>query len=341
MPQIDTTSTDNDLGTSTGFGSGDVGSGGTTVNSNGTVTINPGSAAGNSDYEYEIVGLLNGVGSAYIANNNSNLACNSSVAVLNRNSAFAAMNSSSANLSNCANYVSQFGYMAFGTSKLSTQMCVSSIATYNFYAKYSSSVYTNTSMSVFPLNTGQAAFGNSSIGNVELESMTAFWGNNTINDGPVPTHFLSTHNSYIENRADPMSARIRVVGSSQQPALSGAIVEARNIKFLWSQIFISFPTIFTSSIFSSNARASYRYVPFSQSLDYGNIVNNGGSITVNFSSAGEDTIRGLISLLATGRNCYTSVKPPAFMYPPEDKSGVRYEGGLTGPYTMSQLLGYL
>lgn len=356
MPVIDTTTTNNDLGSSSGSSGGDVGSGGTTINSNGSTTINSGSAAGNNNYLYEIVGLHTGIGGAYLATNSSNLSCNSSVAVMNRNSAFICSNTSTANLSNCASYVAQSGFKAIGTSRLFAQMSMSSMATYNYIANTSSSINTNTSMSVFPLNIGQAAYGSSSIANVEYESMTSYWGNNSggAGDGPVPTHFLSTNNSYIENRCNPLSQKISVVrtfvpgpptSSYIQPGLSGPIVEGRNLKFLWSQIYNpnggpGLNLLSPNNIFFSQAKASYRFVPFSQSLDYGNIVSF-STIQANFISAGEDTTRGLISLLAMGRNCYTQVKPPAEMYLPEDKSGNRYSNGLTGPYTMSDLLGNL
>ena len=344
MPGLDTTTTNNDLGSSSGANSGDIGSGGTTVNPNGGTVVNPGSAAGNNNYQYEIVGLLNGVGSAYLASNSSNIACNSSVAVMNRNSAFAAMNTSTANLSNCATYVSQFGFMAVGTSRMTTQMSVSSLSTFNFYSKYSSSLYANTSMSVFPLAFGFGAYGNSSIGTVEVESMTSYWST----DGPIPTHFVSRDNSFVENKTDAMSARITPVQNTTSQGLSGPIVEGRSLKFMWSQIW-RFPNgtgiinpATVTSVFSTNAAASYRFVPFSQSLDYGNIViHTGGSIGNPFTSAGEDTVRGLLTLLATGRNNYTYVKPPTFMFQPEDKSGVRYQGGLTGSYSMSSLFGFL
>lgn len=343
MPGLDTTTTNNDSGSSPG--ENDLGSGGTTVGSGGNTTINPGSAAGNNNYQYEIIGLMGGIGWAYLANNGSNLACNSSVAVMNRNAAFSALNTSTANFSNCATYVSQYGFAAIGTSRVTTQMSVASLSGFNFYTRHSSSLYADTSMSVFPLAYGFAAYGNSSLSTIEIESMTSFWS--TDQNAPIPTHFVSTQNSFLENKTDSMSARILPTQSTTSQGLSGPIVEGRNIKFLWSQIWRD-PQLGTglvnptpSSVFTPNTKASYRYVPFSQSLDYGNIVDNNNSITNNFTVLPTDTVRGLITLLATGRNCYTNVKPPTFMYQPEDKSGVRYEGGLTGPYSMAALLGFL
>lgn len=343
MPGLDTTTTNNQSGSSPG--ENDLGSGGTTVGSGGNTTINPGSAAGNNNYQYEIIGLLGGIGWAYLAINGSNLACESSVAVMNRNAAFTALNTSTANFSNCATYVSQYGFSAIGTSRVSTQMSVASLSAFNFYTRHSSSLSVDASISVFPLAYGFAAYGNSSLSTLEIESMTAFWS--TDSNSPIPTHFVSTQNSFLENRTDSMSARILPPQSTTSQGLSGPIVEGRNIKFLWSQIWrepsgTGLVNSNVSSVFTPNTKASYRYVPFSQSLDYGNIViHTGGTIANPFTSAGDDTVRGLLTLLATGRNCYTYVKPPTFMYQPEDKSGVRYDGGLTGPYSMAALLGFL
>lgn len=338
MPDIDTTTTGNDLGSSSGSNSGDIGSGGSSQNDNGSTTINQGTATG-TGYQYEIIAPFSGVGHAYMALNNSSIACNSSIAVFNRNGAFSSLSSSSASLSNCASYIAQYGFLSTATSRITLNMSVSSLAAYNYYARFSSSISASTSMSVFPLLYGTYASHTSSIGLNEFESMTSFW--TTI--GNIPTHFYSSKNSFVENSTVSFTSKTT---NTSSPGLSGALLNPKNISFLWSQIWRNPngsgignsppPT----SIFSDQSvtNASYRYVPFTHSLDYPNIVNNTGTV---FTNAGDDTIRGLISLLAFGRNCYTSVKPPAFMFPPEDRSGTRLEGGLTGAYTMSNLLGSL
>lgn len=341
MPGVDTTTTGNNAGPGSGQQNIDIGGGGTTTVGGNTV-VSPGSGAG-STYQFEIISMHGGVGHAYLAQSNSNIACNSSVALMNRNAAFSCISTSSGNFSNCCTYVAQVGFNAQATSRLTAYMCCSSLSTYNYNARATSSMSANVSASVFPILVGTIATRASSIGLVDFESSTSFW--TTI--GPIPTHFVSENNSYIENSSVQLSTKTETTDSSLN-GLSGPLRNGKNISFLWSQIWVDPVTGSSisnspppSSIFSASQNASYRYVPFTHSLDYPNIVNNNGSISNNFSGAGDDTIRGLISLLAFGRNCYTSVKPPAFMFPPEDRSGTTAGGGLTGPYTMANLIGSL
>lgn len=342
MPGLDTTTTGNDAGSGSGQQDTDIGSGGTTTVGGGNTVVSSGSGAG-STYQFEIISMHGGAGNAYLASNNSTISCNSSVALMNRNNAFSCISQSSGNFSNCCNYVAQIGFNAQGTSRLSTYMCCSSLSTYNYNARASSSLSASVSTSVFPIEVGTRASQTSSISLFEFESMTSFWATNN-NGAPIPTHFVSEKNSFIENSSRELTTKT----ITPINGLSGPVLNGKPISFMWSQIWVDPITGLSisnspppSSLFSSPQAASYRYVPFTHSLDYSNIVSAAGDGTILNSSVSADTTRGLISLLAFGRNCYTSVKPPAYMFPPEDRSGVVGIGGLTGTYTLSNLLGAL
>ena len=122
-------------------------------------------------------------------------------------------------------------------------------------------------------------------------------------------------------------------------------MNGKQVSFLWSQIWknrendlgIKQTELF-DNIFYAKPLASYRYVPFQHSTDYSNIATAGMGVILN---GGDVSSRGIVQVVAMGRNCYTSVKPPDYLYPPEDNSGKTGAGGLTGAFSVSDLLSAL
>lgn len=287
-----------------------------------------------ASYQYEIISLYGGVGTAYLAMNNSSMSCNSSVAVFNRNNAFAAMSTSTANYSNCCSYAANQGFFSANTSRISAALCVASLSAYNYRVNSSSSMYVNLCASVFPALFGTHVSSTSTFSSNEFESMTAFWSTT----GPVPVHFSSSQNSFCTNSSIALSTKTTA-------GLSGPLMNGKQVSFLWSQIYrnaangeglqnLNTP----NNIFYSNPLASYRYVPFQHSTDYSNIATAGVGVIANGTDVSS---RGIVQLLAMGRNCYTSVKPSDYLYPPEDNSGKIGVGGLTGAFSVSDLLSAL
>lgn len=336
MPLNSTTGTGDPTGPSTGQPGGDpsnpdVGGGSPVTGPGSTVTIPVGDTP--TSYQYDIVSLYGGVGTAYLAMNNSSMSCNSSVAVFNRNTAFAAMGTAVANYSNCCSYAANQGFLSANTSRVSVALCVASISAYNYKVNSSSSMYANLCASVFPALFGTHVSSTSTFSSNEFESMTNFWSTT----GPVPVHFSSSQNSFCTNSSIAMS-------SKTSAGLSGPVVNGKQVSFLWSQIWrntngtgiqnASVP----GNIFYANPLASYRYVPFQHSVDYSNITTNGAG---TIATGNDVSTRGIIQVLAMGRNCYTSVKPSDYLYPPEDNSGTVGVGGLTGPFSVSDLLSAL
>ena len=313
--------------------SGDIGNGGSS-SSGGTVVIAGGDAP--STYGYDIISLYGGAGSAYVAMNNSNMNCNSSVAVFNRNNAFAAINTSAANFSNCCAYAAHQGFNANHTSKLAGYMCVASICAWNYRSVAASSLYANLCASVFPVVYGVYASNNSSFISVEHQTMTAFWDSlSTI----VPTHYRSSQNSFVTNSNLALSSKISA-------GLSGPVLSGQQVGFVWSQLWRNpttgsgFPVI--SDIGLNNftpfttitTGASYRYVPFNHCLDYVNAVGPNGMAN----DQGNISLRDTFTLLSQGRNCYVSVKPPSGMFKPEDGSGSTGAGVYNGSYSVYDVL---
>jgi hypothetical protein len=107
------------------------------------------------------------------------------------------------------------------------------------------------------------------------------------------------------------------------------------MRFMWSQIW-HVPGAFSaiSRIFPTGGptRASYRFVPLSHSTDYSNIVTGNIVDSTSLSSS------GLLAVIAKDRVGYTSVKPPDGIFKPEDGSGITGLGGLTGFYSISDLI---
>ena len=337
MPGLDTTNgADSGGGSPPEVGDGIVGDNG----NNGDVITSPGGgeviSGGDTpaSYQYEIISLYGGVGTAYLAMNNSSMSCNSSVAVFNRNNAFAAMSTSAANYSNCCSYAANQGFLSANTSRISAALCVASISAYNYRVNSSSSMYVNLCASVFPALFGTHVSSTSTFSSNEFESMTAFWSTT----GPVPVHFSSSQNSFCTNSSIALSTKTTA-------GLSGPLMNGKQVSFLWSQIWknrendlgIKQTELF-DNIFYAKPLASYRYVPFQHSTDYSNIATSGMGIIEN---GGDVSSRGIVQVVAMGRNCYTSVKPPAYLYPPEDKSGKIGIGGLTGAFSVSDLLSAL
>ena len=287
-----------------------------------------------ASYQYEIISLYGGVGTAYLAMNNSSMSCNSSVAVFNRNNAFAAMSTSTANYSNCCSYAANQGFLSANTSRISAALCVASLSAYNYRVNSSSSMYVNLCASVFPALFGTHVSSTSTFSSNEFESMTAFWSTT----GPVPVHFSSSQNSFCTNSSIALSTKTTA-------GLSGPLMNGKQESFLWSQIYRNAAngdglqnSNTPNNIFYSTPSASYRYVPFQHSTDYSNIATSGMGIIVNSTDISS---RGIVQLLAMGRNCYTSVKPSDYLYPPEDNSGKTGAGGLTGAFSVSDLLSAL
>jgi len=312
-------------GSSGGNGSPVTGPGGSTTISGGDTP---------ASYQYDIISLYGGVGTAYLAMNNSSMSCNSSVAVFNRNNAFAALSTSTANYSNCCSYAANQGFLSANTSRVSAALCIASLSSYNYKVNSSSSMYASLCASVFPALFGTHVSSTSTFSGNEFESMTYFWSTT----GPVPVHFSSSQNSYCTNSSTTMSTKTTA-------GLSGPLMNGKQVSFLWSQIYRDTTTGLglqnastPDNIFYATPKASYRYVPFQHSVDYSNITGAGlGTITDTTAVSS----RGIIQVIAMGRNCYTSVKPPDYLYPPEDKSGVVGSGGLTGAFSVSDLLSAL
>jgi hypothetical protein len=294
----------------------------------------PGTGVGT--YTYEIVSENSAVGSAYSASENSSMSISSCVAVLSRKDGFSASRTSSMHIDNSASYAGNFGYSATQTSTIDVVASTASIHTINYLSVGSSSIKTRYCCSIFPVDYGAYVYSNSAMQNTEYESMTVLWalsGNQTLSF-VSGTHFGSYQNSSIENSGEKMS------GLTSNAGFSGEFVSTGNLRFLWSHIYRNpttgdgLPTNGASNISQSPTRASYRYVPFQHSVDYSNVV---GTPEVTNASNISDDVPALFAVIAY-RNNYDAVKGPTAMYQPEDGSGKRFTGGLTGPYTLSNLV---
>lgn len=330
MPDIDIISSGEGTDPGDYEGSGDIGSGGTTVGG-GTVVIQQGTAPTN--YQYDIVSMYSGSGNAYLASKNSSISCHSSVAVFSRSGAFSALDTSNATLNNCCTYAAQTGFFANNTSHASVSNCVSSIANNNYRINASSSMYANLCASVFPVLHGVHVSNNSSWDSSEFETMTAFWATTSA----VPTHYRCAHNSFCNNSSLYLT-------SKSTAGLSGPFLNQGNISFIWSQIYEedggfksqnAARTIFPGA---AAAAASYRFVPINHSIDYSNSTSVGQG---DLNDAATISRTGLFAMMAFGRDGYRSVKPPAYLYQPEDGSGSVGVGGLTGTFSAATLISAL
>jgi len=285
--------------------------------------VNQGSFATTS-YQYEIVSTQVVSGHAYLAWNSSSMRCNSSVAVLSRSNAFSSIKDSSADLTSCAALIAQRGVAIMYSSSAIIRGSVSTQCDTNFLCSNSSSINAVRSASVFPLRFGVETNHNSSFMPVDFESTT--FNFNSMNVLPTPTHFRSINNSYCDNVSFSLTGRTLSAG------FSGQRVESKPLNFVWSQISTSVTGTAAANILG-NPAASYRFVPFSHSVDYSNIV------TSSVVQASTLSPTGLLSVISRGRDCYASVKPPPFMFKPEDASGnTGLGGGLTGDFSIFDLI---
>jgi len=323
MPTVDTTTSENNS-TTTGGGL-DVGSGGSS-SGGGTVVITQGTPP--ATYQYDILSLSDASGNAYISYNGSNMTCHSSVGVFNRNGTFTSAYNSTIQTANCVAHASQTGFNATQTSSMQIGNSVSALCASNYNANASSSINSRYSASVFPVRYGVNISNNSAWYSSEFESMTSFWSTDS---EAVPTHFRSSDNSYCQNNSTALTTKAPV-------GLSGPVLDAKPLSFVWSQIWrdsnaVGFATDTAKFNIAATPSASYRYVPFSHAVDYSNVV--GGDSVTNTSTLSST---GLLALIAKGRAGYASVKPPSYLFPPEDGSGKTGPGGITGNYTVDALL---
>lgn len=314
-----------DIGDGGGSGSGGGGAGGgggSGSASGGTIIITGGSPP--SSYQYDIVTLYEATGHAYLSFISSNMNCHSSVGVLNRNNTYGAVQSSSSILANCVAYASQHGFKATQTSSMIIANSVASICAINYSTTLTSSMSARLSASVFPIYYGVHTSYNSAWYSQEFETMTTSWASTS----PVVAHYMSAHNSYSDNNSSALTTKTSA-------GLSGPILNAKAISFVWSQINSRSPfTISSGSTIADNPSASYNYVPFSHSVDYSNVIGSLGSVE---NSGQAFSGSGLLAIIGKGRSNYASVKGPTFMFQPENGSGKSF-GGLTGAYSVSTLI---
>jgi hypothetical protein len=332
MPTLDTANPGNsNQGPPDDTSSGTIDVPGINTGSDDSGVVIVGQGNGISAYDYDIINLYGGVGNAYIALNGSNITSNSSVAVFNRNNAFVAINSSIAYLSNCCSYAANQGFVAWDTSKLFASTCVSSIAGSNYWTSNSSSITVDTCASVFPVNTGVNVSANSAFNSRQFETMTTVWGNAGAGI-PVSIHYSSRNNSWCGNNSIN-------IASKSSLGLSGPVLSGAPISFIWSQISNNpayAPLTGMTNPFEDRS-ASYRFVPRNHSNDY-NILTNGNDLTAAGTSLRVDAV---VVMLSQQRDCYASVKPPAYLHKPEDFSGSTAFGSAFQNLSLSNVLSSL
>jgi hypothetical protein len=319
----------------------DIGSGGgTTVITGGgggggtTVIINPGSAP--SSYVYEVAIIDNADGAAYTARNGSLINCHSSVAVFNRVYSYLAARTSSCFFVDCASNISGIGFGSAQNSSVWVTLCSASLSTINYLSNNSSSMIANQCASVFPVNNGVFVAESSTFTPFEFTTATTWW---STTKPYIVTHFAAYNNSFCNNSSTRLAQKIT-------SGLSGPVVDTANISFFWSQIYEGtpgvqgpFPQLGGGTIFNSIGRlGSYRFVPYPHSVDYSNIVTGNGTID---GSASNLSATGLLAIISQGRENYRSVKPPSGVYLPEDGTGKVGPGGLTGAFSVFDLINSL
>lgn len=307
--------------TQTGGGGGDGSGGGEPVEGGGTTTTTPGSPP--STYSYDIISTSTALGSGFICSDNSNLECNNSISIFSRVNAFLATNTSSSRFTGCACHGGNYGFVAVNTSSQEISHCVSALHTSNYLTVNNSTQNVFFSAGVFPVLYNVQARNNSTFSPIEFESMTRtlyFTDENS-----VPTHFGSFNGSRVSNFSDALS-------SKTSAGLSGDLITKQNLTFLWSEISKTISQPINTNNIGASSMASYRYVPRAHCIEYSNVV--GGTDVL------QNTVlspTGLLALVAY-RDNYTSVKPPQYMFQPEDNTGKRGAGGLTGNYSISALI---
>jgi hypothetical protein len=169
----------------------------------------------------------------------------------------------------------------------------------------------------------------------EFETMTFFWSTTS----PIPTHYRCSSKSFCNNSSIELTKK-------QSAGLSGPKLDARNISFIWSQIYrdASTGSGFRNenagrTIFEgSNTRSSYRFVPLNHSIDYSNVTSAGAG---NLTDDASISRAGLFAMMAFGRDGYRSVKPPQYLFAPEDGSAIVDSPGLTAAFSASALINAL
>lgn len=283
-------------------------------------------------YDYQIVTQNAAIGGSYVAAQNSNITCNGSVAVFSRLCSFLVTNTSSGNINACSAYIGNFGFSASKSSSIDLISSVSSIHKFNYYSGTNSSLVTKFCTSSFPFDFSQYAAFNSSITNLEFETMTRWWDDDT---GSNAVHFGSFANSFVQNASTSMA------GFTIPSGFSGGIVGTQPLRFIWSEIYRPPNVSTTSTNLGTPGYASYLFVPFPHSIDYTNVGSVSGSngTQVGGSSNPSGFFPGLSALIAY-RNNYQSVKPPLGMFPPENGAAFTSEGGslVTGSYSLATLV---
>lgn len=278
-----------------------------------------------SSYDYQIVAQNAAIGGSYVASHNSNITCNGCVAVFSRLSSFLITNTSSASINACSAYVGNFGFAASKASSIDVISSVSCIHKFNYFSGNNSAIVTKYSQSLFPFDFSQYASFNSSITNLEFETVTRWWDDDS---GANATHFGSVASSYVQNQSTLLS------NLNISSGFSGGIVGTQPLRFIWSEVFRPANANIQISNLGNAGYASYNYVPFAHSIDYNNFNTSGDVSSTNLSTQ----FPGLAALI-TYRNNYQSVKPPTFMSAPEDGSAATQTSSLvTTSYSLATLV---
>lgn len=296
-------------------------------------SVNVGSI--NFPYQYDIVTTQKVVGNAYLSSASSSIKCVSSVALLSRNFAFASLKNSSLEMNSCVTNIAQRGICALYSSTATVKNCVSCLSDINYLSINCSSLILQESASMLPFRYGVDSQYDSSVSLQDFETVTAnFAGPFSIQSTviPVPTHFRSTYNSFIENTSYALSTKPLASG------FSGPDLISKPLNLVWSQITTS---IFAGTTAATNVlgipMASYRYVPLSHSLDWSNIYPPTVAVATQNPQGS-----AFLAMLTRPRNNYISVKPPPNMFKPEDNSGLTgINTGLTGDFSIFDLINSL
>lgn len=289
------------------------------------ISIQTGNAP--SSYDYQIVAQNAAIGGSYVASHNSNITSNGCVAVFSRLSSFLITNTSSASINACSAYVGNFGFAASKASSIDVISSVSCIHKFNYFSGNNSAVVTKYSQSLFPFDFSQYASFNSSITNLEFETVTRWWDDDS---GANATHFGSVASSYVQNQSTALS------NLNVPSGFSGGIVGTQPLRFIWSEVFRPASANIQISNLGNPGYASYNYVPFAHSIDYNNF-NTSGNVSSSATSFSTH-FPGLAALISY-RNNYQSVKPPTFMSAPEDGSAATETSTLvTTSYSLATLV---
>lgn len=281
-----------------------------------------------ANYDYDIVSDGSAVGASYFVANSSSMTSNQCVAVLSRVSAFSTNRTSTSTLNSCVSSAGNFGFTTIQNSSIRANYCISSMHKFNYYATMASSIDANYCCASFPFDYNVYCNATSSFTPIEFETITRFWSDDWTS---TPIHFGAFGNCIIYNNSDATATRTTPAG------FSGGIISNANIRFVWCDIKVGgFGNNNTANSIGSTTKASYRYVPLQHSVDYTNYAdtNGNGNFIWSLPNSGETTLMALIAY----RDNYYSVKPPTSLFQPEDGSGSRAFNGLSGQYSISNLL---